>query len=189
MVGNHWRLNKRQQEALKRATASEQEVGRIRKNRLDLESIQNETVLIDGFNLLQLLESALSDAFIFECADSTYRDLSGVHGSYKRVNKTNLALCHVGETLKSLKPAKVTWLFDEPVSNSGRLKVLLQELATEHNFNWDVILDKDPDTYIAERKEICISSDSWILERSKWINLGSHIIENLIPNASIIRFK
>ena len=78
LVGNHHRLNKRQQDALRRASASSQQISNIKANHIAKLIIQGKTVLIDGFNLIILLESALSGAYIFKCADESYRDLSGV---------------------------------------------------------------------------------------------------------------
>ena len=189
LVGNHWRLNKRQRASLSRASAPNQRIENISNNEIQQEGLPGKTILLDGFNILILLESALSGAFIFECADGTYRDLSGVHGSYKRVKKTNTALILIGEELQKLNPSKVVWILDAPVSNSGRLKVVMAEISEEHQFNWDIILDNNPDGYIVEKGEIAISSDNWIIERSNWFNLGRRIIDTKIPDAEIFQFK
>lgn len=188
LVGNHHRLNKRQREALNRASAPQQLIERILENEHDIYGLKGKTVYIDGFNLIILLESALSGAYIFECADGTFRDLSGVHGSYKRVNKTNTALKLIGTELKKLAPAKILWILDEPVSNSGRLKSIMNKVSAEFDFGWEIILDKDPDGYIARGGEIGISSDSWILERTRWINFGRYLVEKCVEDAAIFRF-
>jgi hypothetical protein len=60
------------------------------------EKLVNETVLIDAFDLLILLENVLSGAHVFKCQDETYRDISSVHGSHKReihlVNNPDMVL-------------------------------------------------------------------------------------------------
>jgi hypothetical protein len=47
--------------------------------------LEDETILIDGFNLLITIESALSGGYIFIGVDGGFRDLSSIHWSYKRV--------------------------------------------------------------------------------------------------------
>lgn len=189
LVGNHHKLNKRQRTALQRACAPQDRVDRILKNELNAEALKGKKVFIDGFNLLILMESALSGAYIFECADGTYRDLSGVHGSYKRVNKTNEALRLIGEQLKVFEVDEITWVLDEPISNSGRLKGIIQNIGQEHNYNWEVILDKNPDALLVEKNEVGISSDSWILERIPWFNLARVLIHPLNENIELFTFK
>ena len=189
LVGNHHRLNKRQQDALRRASASSQQISNIKANHIAKFIIQGKTVLIDGFNLIILLESALSEAYIFKCADESYRDLSAAHGTYKRVQQTNGVLKLIGETLFDLQPEMVVWILDKPVSNSGRLKGLILEIAEKFGYNWEVILDNNPDKYIVEKNEIAISSDGWIIEQVQWFNLGAYIIENKIAEADVINFN
>ncbi|MCB0634486.1 MAG: DUF434 domain-containing protein, partial [Lewinella sp.] len=92
LVGNRYRLNKRQRLAVLRMSASEEEVQRRQsKECLDVD-LREQPIAIDGFNLLVLLESALSGAFVFRCRDGLYRDISSVHGSYKREVKTEEAI-------------------------------------------------------------------------------------------------
>lgn len=180
LVGNRYQLNKRQRKALSRITASAQAIKGRQTNHVASEKLAGNTVSIDGFNLLILLESALSGAFVFKCQDGCYRDISSVHGSYKRVVKTEEAILMVGQTLQGLSAKHVHWYFDAPVSNSGRLKTLLLSLATEHGFPWTVELDNNPDTVLVKSDDIVVSSDSWILDNCKqWFNLGALLITEI----------
>ncbi|MDG5491003.1 DUF434 domain-containing protein [Psychroserpens sp. SPM9] len=184
LVGNNYRLNVRQQQAVRGMSASQQQVSRRQSHEITFDHINTETIIIDGFNLLIILESALSGAYIFKGLDHCYRDLSGVHGTYKRVQQTETALLLVGKLLKN---NKVIWVFDQPVSNSGKLKTMLREFAKHHNFNWDIILENNPDKHLAESNQIVVSSDAWILDRSeRWLNLGAHIIEQHIDEVNSI---
>lgn len=187
LVGNKHRLNVRQQQALQGMSASEQQI-KLRESRcISIEDIKEQRIIIDGFNLLIILESALSGAYLFKGLDGAFRDLSGVHGTYKRVQQTEKALLIVGETLKN---KEVLWVFDKPVSNSGRLKTLLRETAELNGFKWNIILDNNPDTYVLEQNGVVVSSDAWVLDRADhWLNLGAHIIENKISNAEVIQFN
>lgn len=184
LIGNKHRLNVRQQQAVRGMSASQQQIERRKNYVIPFKNITSETIIIDGFNLLIILESALSGAYLFKGLDHAYRDLSGVHGTYKRVQQTENALLLVGNLLKE---NKVIWVFDKPVSNSGRLKTILREMAEKHDFNWSIILDNNPDTLLAESNHIVVSSDAWVLDRAeKWLNLSAYIIENYITNAPVI---
>ncbi|MGB0429534.1 MAG: DUF434 domain-containing protein [Bacteroidia bacterium] len=171
LVGNRYKLNVRQQKAVQGMSASDSDVA-IRKTN-ELKSIQGKTIAIDGFNLIIILESALSGAYIFKGLDGCYRDLSGVHGTYKKVKHTHEGLIMAGNTLTQLGAKEVIWYLDQPISNSGRLKVLLYEIAEANNYNWQVELVYNPDKVLAESEHVVVSSDAWILNEAKhWFNLA-----------------
>jgi len=187
LVGNRYRLNVRQQKALLRMSDNREAVI-LRQAKVHIPAqLKGKRIEIDGFNLLILLESAMSGAFIFEGIDGTYKDISSVHGSYKRVTQTERAILLVGEELKKLGAEHVHWIFDAPVSNSGRLKTRLYELATAHGFNWDITLDNNPDALLAKSEGVVISTDAWILDRcAAWTNFGAHLIDSYLSKVTII---
>ncbi|MEM7103907.1 MAG: DUF434 domain-containing protein [Bacteroidota bacterium] len=186
-VGNRYKLNKRQRKAIYRISASQQDIDNRNSRLVSPKELSGNHLEIDGFNLLILLESALSGAYIFKGRDGTYRDISSVHGSYKRVIQTPDAIIMTGKFLESLSPKSVKWWFDSPVSNSGRLKTILYELAGEHGFKWDVELSFNPDKELIQTDHVVVSSDGWILNHDiEWLNLGGLLIEGQIPDANII---
>jgi len=135
--------------------------------------------------VLILLESLLSDAYIFEGLDGCYRDLSGVHGTYKRVNQTQKSIELISEFFQKAKLRKLIWIFDKPVSNSGRIKEIILDFAQENNLSWEVELEFNPDKFLVENAEITASSDAWILDNGKnWFNVIDFLIneENLSVN-------
>ena len=71
-----------------------------------------------------------------------------------------------GRTLEGLDVGDVRWLFDASVSNSGRLKVLLEERAGEQGWPWEVHLLRRVDQHLADSNHIVVTSDSWILDRA-----------------------
>lgn len=187
IVGNRYKLNKRQRDAILRISSSDREVAGRKASHCDLEDLVGSTVEIDGFNLLILLESALSGGYVFQSRDGTYRDISSVHGSYKRVQKTESAISLVGNTLRSLGVDAVKWYFDQPVSNSGKLKTRLMEISHEQEFGWEVELVFDPDKVLAKSEHIIISADGWILdEADRWFNLGAYLVKTSIKNTHLI---
>ena len=125
LVGNRYRLNSRQQKALMRLSGNRNIIEKCNLKHISANELAGKMIEIDGFNLLILLESALSGAYLFKCFDGNYRDISSVHGSYKRVIQTEHSIKLIGNILTELQVKEVLWLLDSPVSNSGRLKQML----------------------------------------------------------------
>lgn len=187
IVGNRYRLNKRQRDALQRICSSEQEIVQRKSTEVNETLLSNTVIEIDGFNLLILLESALSGAYIFRGRDGTIRDVSSVHGTYKRVRQTEKAIELIGDTLTELSVKNTKWYLDRPVSNSGLLRKRLLEMSEENDYGWEVELVFDPDKELAKSEHVVVSSDGWVLDQVKqWFNLGNYIIERNIKNAALI---
>ncbi|KAB8154375.1 DUF434 domain-containing protein [Kordia sp. TARA_039_SRF] len=187
LVGNRYKLNNRQQRALQgMSEANDKLIKRAERCLLPNQLVEKE-VMLDGFNVLILLESALSGAYLFKGLDGCYRDLSSVHGTYKKVQQTPEAIQLIADFLQENKVKKATWIFDKPVSNSGRLKITLREFADAHHLNWEIILDNNPDKMIVEKKQIAISSDAWILDHAAaWCNMVRHVVDAHIPQKNVV---
>lgn len=190
LVGNRYKLRSRQIQMLKGASASDFQMENRKNKLISTENLENKTVYLDGFNVLILLESLLSNAYVFKGWDDCYRDLSSVHGSYKRVLQTQESIELVAKFFKNLKLEKIIWVFDKPVSNSGRIKQMILDLAQENKWNWEVILEFNPDRYIVEHSEIAVSSDGWILDECKlWFNILEYLITQENLNVNLIETK
>lgn len=175
-VGNHYLLSERQRMALMRSTSSKLALEIRRKKEITI-SLKEKTVYIDGFNLIITLEVALSGSTLMKCMDGTIRDLAGLRGTYKLIDKTDIAINLIGEKLYELKVNKVVFYLDSPISNSGRLKMKILELLNKYSYNVEVYLVNNADI-ILEKLENVITSDAIILDKCKsWINLALNIID------------
>lgn len=149
----------------------------------DNPALVGQNWFIDGFNLLITLEAALGGGLIFKCRDSAVRDLASVHGTYRSVEETESALLLAGEALAPWKPASVTWLFDSPVSNSGRIAQKVRDLANSRSWPWEVGLSKNPDADLMELPAgIIVTTDSLILDHVSqgWFPLSEHIFHHRV---------
>lgn len=193
LVGNRHRLRARQLQALQGMACSAQEVENRAGRGLIPENLAGATLYIDGFNLLILLETLLSGGYVFCGLDGCYRDISSVHGTYKKVNQTEEVLRLAGATLRGLGVQKAVWVFDAPVSNSGRLRALCLKIAGANGFEWEVLLDNAPDKYLAQQGGVVCSADAWVLNHcAQWFNLGAYIIEAVYGNdvpEHVLRFE
>ncbi|MDF1694645.1 MAG: DUF434 domain-containing protein [Saprospiraceae bacterium] len=187
LVGNRYRLNKRQRMAISRGCCSDIQSTKRRNSEIFARDLLSKVIEIDGFNILIFLESLLSRAYVFKGRDGVYRDISSVHGSYKRVMKTEEAIYIIGKILSDLDVHSVNWYLDSPVSNSGRLKTKLLEISKKHDFNWQVELVFDPDKVLAKSEHVVISSDSWILDQSQqWFNLNKLLVDSYGAHDNLI---
>ena len=189
LVGDRYRLRKRQRFALQKIVCSRSEVFRIMNRRCLKEDMPGRAVHVDGLNVLILLEALLSGAFVFECVDSSFRDISGVHGHYRRVQETIVAMDLISRIFKELRTGPVRWYLDAPVSNSGKLGKMLSLYAADHNLQWEVRVVDNPDMPLRKSaNEVVISSDRTVTAQcNKWFNLAGYCIACHKPdNARVI---
>ncbi|MEM6766103.1 MAG: DUF434 domain-containing protein [Bacteroidota bacterium] len=190
LVGDRYRLHRRQRHALYRASCSDASRSQRADKLLSVSELKDKPVIIDGYNLLISVESALSGGIIIDCRDDTFRDLASVHSTYRTVAETRPAIRLIGQQLQNLCIASAFWLLDAPISNSGRLKLLMEEIAVKEGFQWQIELDNSPDKRIKKEKDsVAITSDGQILDNvCAWTNLHRHIIEGL-SESQIIQLK
>jgi hypothetical protein len=187
LVGDRYGLRERQRLAASRSSCSEQDRIRRRDHRVSVEQLRNQNVIVDGFNLMITLEAALSKGPLLIGVDECIRDLSSVHGSYRSVQETDRAISMVGKALQHLGALSVLWLFDRPVSNSGRLASRLAAIAIQRGWPWEVEVVFNPDSRIISSPAVAITSDSSILNRvERWADLKSYLLAQEIPGAWLI---
>jgi hypothetical protein len=187
VVGDRYFLNDRQRIAIARCSCPDQSLEIRSKKKVDVEFCKGKKLVIDGYNLLITIESALSGGYIFKGRDGCLRDISSIHGSYKRVEETIPALLLIANEISAIKPEFVFWLLDAPVSNSARLKQIIMQIAAEYHLPWTVELVNNPDFVLKRSKDVIVSSDSMILnETTHWLNLGEIIVTKNISNPLII---
>jgi hypothetical protein len=190
LVGNRYRLNSRQQQAVRGMSASQSQIEDRKSKEIQSKELEGKEIAIDGFNVLILLESILSNAYVFKGQDGFIRDLSSVHGTYKRVKQTSQAIEMIAEFYKKEKIKTIYWFFDKPVSNSGRLKKMIEEIALENQYDWQVELVYNPDKVISENNWIAVTSDAWILDNaSANFNLMQYILSQMNVNETVICFE
>jgi len=177
MVGDRRRLSARQRAAVARAACSDDHLRIRAASALPFNELKDKDLVIDGLNLLITIEAALSGAVLIRCRDGCIRDLSSVHGSYRSVEETGQAIRMVGQILAAAGPSSVEWLLDRPVSNSGRLALMIRGAAAEGLWPWTVELKFNPDREMIGSTAVVISSDSVILDQAAaWFNLAALLV-------------
>ena len=176
-VGNHFLLSERQRLAVMRSLATAEQLAMRKAKLLTAAEAAGRDVWIDGFNTVITLEVLKCDSILFSCMDGTVRDLASLRGTYRIIPETEDAVRLLFDSLEEMEIHSATVLLDQPVSNSGRLKALIAELAVEYPFALDIQIQKDVDRELYEKENV-ISSDSIILDRClSWINLAAVCME------------
>ena len=187
LVGDRFSLTQRQRLAIMRSACSDEQLASRNRRCIVPENLAGQSIAIDGYNVLITVEAAMSGGVIFKGRDGCFRDLASVHGTYRKVTETIPAVELIGDFLGEVGAGKALWLLDSPVSNSGRLKTLIGELARENNWNWEIELLLSPDAELKKTDLIVASSDSVVLDAcQRWINLATKIITQKLPSATVI---
>ncbi len=151
-------------------------------------SLEGCVLWVDGYNVLTTVEAALAGGVVLHARDGTFRDMASMHGTFRKVAETEPALEILGKTLAHLRPKQCLWYLDRPVSNSGRLKQWIEQIAQKHGWPWRVELVANPDPILWESPEIVASADSVILDHCRaWLNLARWAVQQYIPGAWIVQ--
>lgn len=194
LVGDRFKLTDRQRLLITRCACSQQQKETRLSSEVPPENMSQHELWIDGFNVLITIESALSNGFLFRGTDGCVRDMASIHGTYRRVNETSEAILLIGNYLNSIAVKKTTWLLDQPVSNSGRLMCLIDELAAKNDWPWQSRLCKSPDYELKQFNGIAATADGVILDAvssadssdaTGWFNLARHAIESQLSERGL----
>jgi len=187
LVGDRFGLTERQRIAVMRCACSGEALRRREQSQIVGDRVAGQSVDLDGFNVLTTVEAALAGGVILCGRDGCYRDMASMHGSYRKVEETRPALVMIGEVLEELGAAECCWFLDRPVSNSGRLATIIQEVASERNWEWLTQLENDVDPVVSESSNVVASADSVILDRCKqWCNLAREVVDRRIPDVNVV---
>lgn len=190
LVGDRYALRDRQRRALQRCAAGRAECVERSRRRVSEAELHGETVVVDGYNVLLTLEAALSGGVLLLAQDGTLRDLAAMSAHYRRVKVTRPAVGLAQEFLSRVGCRRVVWYLDSPVSNSGRLKGIIEDVVERSTPPWEVRLVKLVDRTLAASPHIVVTADSAILDRcGRWFNLARTIVERSIPESWIIDLR
>jgi hypothetical protein len=187
LVGDRYELTARQRTAVSRCTCTPAQAARRGEHRIDPADLAGRELWIDGYNILTSIEAALSGGVLLRGMDGCIRDLASMHGSYRKVEETVPAIHHIGRQLAEFNVGPCRWLLDQPVSNSGRLRSILLEIARELTWSWEIDLVPDPDPLLSNASVCVATADSEILNHAQtWLNLVDLLVRERLPNAWLI---
>ena len=182
-AGDRHQLEQRARLAVTRAAAAPDDIAARALRCLDVADLAGRTLDVDAFNVLITLELALGGAPVFVCADGPLRDLAGMRGSYRLAVETDAAIALLGAALARWSVARCVLWIDAPVSNSGRLRALIEERAAAWSFETAVEMVPDADAALRGRGLVA-SADAIVIDGSpRWCNLARAVVDRDVPTA------
>ena len=175
-AGNHFMLSERQRLSIMRSVATRQQLADRKEKQVSFDDLSGKDVWIDGFNTIITLEVMLSDSVLLNCMDGTIRDLAALRGTYRLIPETSQAIQLMFNVLQNAGVSRINILLDEPVSNSGRLKARIADIAEDYSFDLDIRILREVDRELYGKENV-ITSDSIILDHClNWINLSTECL-------------
>jgi len=163
----------------------------MRKNkRISIKEIRDKDLAIDGHNVLITIEAALVGRALVLADDGFIRDISGLSGSFTKSKVTEIAIESIITFLKKWKPRKTLFLFDAPISMSGKLAEEVRDRLNQANLPGDALAVKVPEKVLIGFPGIIATSDTAIIDRSKKVlDLAGYIITKKIGSKSFLQWK
>jgi len=190
LVGNRYGLTFDERHLLHRGVFSSKNSQARRKKRISVKEIRNKDLAIDGHNVLITIEAGLSGRPLVLADDGFVRDISGLSGSFAKSEVTEKAIQLILKVLKKRKPHKIIFLFDAPISMSGRLAEEIRDRLKRDNLLGDAMAVKVPEKILIGFPGIVATSDTDIIDRSKKVlDLAGYVITKRIGLKSFLQWK
>ena len=190
LVGNRYQLTSDERHLLHRGVFSHDDARKRLRKRVPLQKISGQELAIDGYNVVITIEAALSDRLLVFGDDGFLRDISGLSGNFRRTRKTEESLRLIYALLKEKRPSRTIFLFDAPISKSGRLAHDVRRYLQEMGIPGDAEAVRVPEDILIGFPGIVATSDTAIIDQSQRIvDLAGLLIKQRIPTAPILRFK
>jgi hypothetical protein len=187
-VGNHHQLDKASREVLGRGVFEQAAAKRRRERLIPASQVAGRPLSIDGHNVIITLESAALGLPLVEADDGLIRDIAGRHGSYQPGPTTETALAMLFEALARLRPSRVLFLLDAPLSKSGdlaqRVSAGLSQIGLEHEARAIPV----PEAELVPFGGPVATSDSVLIDAvAEPFDLAGHAIRQLNPKPALTR--
>jgi hypothetical protein len=144
LVGNRYGLTFEERHLLHRGIFSWTDAQARRKKKITTQEVRNKDLAIDGHNVLITTEAGLSGRPLILGDDGFIRDISGLSGNFKKTEMTEKAIQLIIHALKNIKPRQTLFLFDAPISMSGKLAQEVRNLLKKENLSGDAMAVKVP---------------------------------------------
>jgi hypothetical protein len=189
LVGNRYGLDYDQRHLLHRGVFSDGNAELRRKRRIPLGKIRNKNLAIDGHNVIITVEAGLTRRPLILADDGFIRDISGLSGAFKKTSKTEEALQLIFSALRKAKPRQTLFLFDSPISMSGKLAQEVRNLLKKHHLRGDSVAVRVPENILIGFQGVVATSDTAIIDQTKKVvDLAGAIIKKRIGFKSLIRW-
>jgi len=168
LVGDRYKLSGSERSILFRGV-SPLEVSSLRKKKtVNIVSLTNSKLCIDGLNQLWTIAAYLSGGMVFISTDGFIRDASEVHGKTIKLNLIDKSIKILIRNLVSINKCSFGIYIDEQVNNSADIISKIKTIAAKEELVLKVIITKTVDYTLKNISNGYIAtSDSEIIDNSK----------------------
>jgi hypothetical protein len=157
---------------------------------ISIERIENKDLAIDGHNVLITIEAGLSGRPLVLGDDGFVRDISGLSGSFKKTETTEKAIHHIISFLKKWSPRKTLFLFDAPISMSGKLAQEVNNQLKTENLSGYAMAVKVPEKILVGFPGVVATSDTAIIDQSnRALDLAAYILKKKTKLETLVRLS
>jgi len=190
LVGNRYGLSFDERHLLHRGVFTNTNSKVRQKKKIAIREVRNRDLAIDGHNVVITIEAGLSGRPLILGDDGFIRDISGLSGNFKKSKKTEETLSLILNALKSLKPRQTLFLFDAPISMSGKLAQEVRDRLKSENLPGDALAVKIPEKILIGFPGVIATSDTAIIDQSKMVlDLAGYILRKKIRLESFVRLR
>lgn len=138
---------------------------------------RGEWLVVDGHNVQITLESAILGRSLLMGNDGALRDLAGQSAKFQVSEASDAAMDLLFRFLEGLRPGKILFLFDAPMSHSGLLAGRYRERLRAKGFPGHARTAPVPEREIPYGEGIVASSDREILDKAeRWFDLARFVL-------------
>lgn len=190
LVGNRYGLTSDDRHLLHRGVFSNSDSKSRQKKIISIKEVQNKDLAIDGHNIVITIEAGLSGRPLISGDDGFIRDISGLSGSFRKTETTEKAIQFIIHAIKKIKPRHTLFLFDAPISMSGKLAQEVRSWLKKENLSGDAMAVKVPEKILIGFPGVIATSDTAIIDQSKKVlNLAGYILKKRTKLESLIRWR
>lgn len=182
LITSRYLLTKEDRTLLYRCVHRDEDVCEVMSKKVPPNEVSGKTIVIDGYNVILTVTSAIENRCLYLCDDGIVRDLRSAHVKDFSTPTIRQAIEEIANTLRLIAPNEIIVFLDRNVSWSRKHAVMLESKLQPMNVKVELV--SKTDTCVITSQSITATSDFVILQKAKKVfDLGGHIIKTKFPQS------
>jgi hypothetical protein len=186
-VCNHYCLDIKWRYIFTRVVFDKDTIKSRREKTVKCEDLKEEVVLVDGYNVLIGVESALKGEPVYLCDDGFFRDIRGLFRNYRCSGLTERAINEILGVFTGFTPSNVEFFFDSQISKSGEMSRWVDMKLKDAGLTGGARTSRHVDYDLKQSNGIIATADGSIIDEvAKAVNIQAFVLEQLNLSPVII---